>query len=208
MIWYHGRTVWESGLFPILDESWCIWFVNFCLQLPPEWTDQFESGIQVWSKNFRTIIGPFSSPVSICLIIEGLFFFSLEQTIAVIQAGHGLLQLGSCKIVSFFFADSWLVLAKFESLLIFTSTDFIDTWRSAFCVEDETYIWIFRIPIWFLLITAILFNKKYFIHNPNSSYEATNYADSPSSSIQLGRSKAYSYIKSCSFISKFSKLIY
>jgi hypothetical protein len=37
--------------------------------LPPEWTDQFESGI---------------------------------QTIAVIQAGHGLLQLGSCKIVSSF----------------------------------------------------------------------------------------------------------
>ncbi|KAF2286044.1 hypothetical protein GH714_009947 [Hevea brasiliensis] len=35
--------------------------------LPPEWTDQFESGI---------------------------------QTIAVIQAGHGLLQLGSCKIGS------------------------------------------------------------------------------------------------------------
>ncbi|KAL9248574.1 RICE SALT SENSITIVE 3-like protein, partial [Drosera capensis] len=34
--------------------------------LPPEWTDQFESGI---------------------------------QTIAVIQAGHGLLQLGSCKII-------------------------------------------------------------------------------------------------------------
>ncbi|CAA6668674.1 unnamed protein product [Spirodela intermedia] len=34
--------------------------------LPPEWTDQFASGI---------------------------------QTIAVIQAGHGLLQLGSCKIV-------------------------------------------------------------------------------------------------------------
>jgi hypothetical protein len=36
------------------------------LQLPPEWTDQFASGI---------------------------------QTIAVIQAGHGLLQLGSCKII-------------------------------------------------------------------------------------------------------------
>ncbi|CAK9182986.1 unnamed protein product [Ilex paraguariensis] len=35
--------------------------------LPPEWTDQFESGI---------------------------------QTIAVIQAGHGLLQLGSCKIIA------------------------------------------------------------------------------------------------------------
>ncbi|KAB2032572.1 hypothetical protein ES319_D05G383600v1 [Gossypium barbadense] len=35
--------------------------------LPPEWTDQFDSGI---------------------------------QTIAVIQAGHGLLQLGSCKIIS------------------------------------------------------------------------------------------------------------
>ncbi|GMJ05263.1 hypothetical protein like AT5G53900 [Hibiscus trionum] len=34
--------------------------------LPPEWTDQFDSGI---------------------------------QTIAVIQAGHGLLQLGSCKII-------------------------------------------------------------------------------------------------------------
>ncbi|KAI3466095.1 hypothetical protein Pfo_022758 [Paulownia fortunei] len=34
--------------------------------LPPEWTEQFESGI---------------------------------QTIAVIQAGHGLLQLGSCKII-------------------------------------------------------------------------------------------------------------
>uniref|UniRef100_J3N825 Transcription factor MYC/MYB N-terminal domain-containing protein n=1 Tax=Oryza brachyantha TaxID=4533 RepID=J3N825_ORYBR len=34
--------------------------------LPPEWTDQFASGI---------------------------------QTIAVIQAGHGLLQLGSCKII-------------------------------------------------------------------------------------------------------------
>ncbi|XAR68316.1 hypothetical protein NMG60_11003401 [Bertholletia excelsa] len=34
--------------------------------IPPEWTDQFESGI---------------------------------QTIAVIQAGHGLLQLGSCKII-------------------------------------------------------------------------------------------------------------
>ncbi|KAL2523560.1 Serine/threonine-protein kinase WNK (With No Lysine)-related [Abeliophyllum distichum] len=34
--------------------------------LPPEWTDQFESGI---------------------------------QTIAVLQAGHGLLQLGSCKII-------------------------------------------------------------------------------------------------------------
>ncbi|XP_075488184.1 protein RICE SALT SENSITIVE 3 isoform X1 [Primulina tabacum] len=34
--------------------------------LPPEWTDQFESGI---------------------------------ETIAVIQAGHGLLQLGSCKII-------------------------------------------------------------------------------------------------------------
>ncbi|KAL8144979.1 protein RICE SALT SENSITIVE 3-like [Apium graveolens] len=34
--------------------------------VPPEWTDQFESGI---------------------------------QTIAVIQAGHGLLQLGSCKII-------------------------------------------------------------------------------------------------------------
>ncbi|KAI4366065.1 hypothetical protein MLD38_021989 [Melastoma candidum] len=34
--------------------------------LPPEWTDQFESGI---------------------------------QTIAVIQAGHGLLQLGSCKVI-------------------------------------------------------------------------------------------------------------
>uniref|UniRef100_A0A2P2KJ84 Transcription factor MYC/MYB N-terminal domain-containing protein n=1 Tax=Rhizophora mucronata TaxID=61149 RepID=A0A2P2KJ84_RHIMU len=34
--------------------------------LPPEWTDQFESGI---------------------------------QTIAVIQAGHGVLQLGSCKII-------------------------------------------------------------------------------------------------------------
>ncbi|CAN6869373.1 unnamed protein product [Brassica oleracea var. botrytis] len=36
------------------------------MQIPPEWTDQFESGI---------------------------------QTIAVIQAGHGLLQLGSCKII-------------------------------------------------------------------------------------------------------------
>lgn len=36
------------------------------MQLPPEWTDQFASGI---------------------------------QTIAVIQAGHGLLQLGSCKII-------------------------------------------------------------------------------------------------------------
>ncbi|CAI0408426.1 unnamed protein product [Linum tenue] len=35
--------------------------------LPPEWTDQFDSGI---------------------------------QTIAVIQAGHGLLQLGSCKIIA------------------------------------------------------------------------------------------------------------
>lgn len=35
--------------------------------IPPEWTDQFASGI---------------------------------QTIAVIQAGHGLLQLGSCKIIS------------------------------------------------------------------------------------------------------------
>ncbi|GLT83328.1 hypothetical protein SLE2022_016230 [Rubroshorea leprosula] len=35
--------------------------------IPPEWTDQFESGI---------------------------------QTIAVIQAGHGLLQLGSCKIIT------------------------------------------------------------------------------------------------------------
>ncbi|PPR87965.1 hypothetical protein GOBAR_AA32734 [Gossypium barbadense] len=51
--------------------------------LPPEWTDQFDSGI---------------------------------QTIAVIQAGHGLLQLGSCKISSFskcnfwvFFDFSWLV---------------------------------------------------------------------------------------------------
>jgi hypothetical protein len=43
--------------------------VKNLLQLPPEWTDQFESGI---------------------------------QTIAVIQAGHGLLQLGSCKIVSSF----------------------------------------------------------------------------------------------------------
>ncbi|WZZ89327.1 hypothetical protein YC2023_117906 [Brassica napus] len=36
------------------------------MQIPPEWTDQFESGI---------------------------------QTIAVIQAGHGLLQLGSFKII-------------------------------------------------------------------------------------------------------------
>ncbi|CAN7139750.1 unnamed protein product [Brassica rapa subsp. narinosa] len=36
------------------------------MQIPPEWTDQFESGI---------------------------------PTIAVIQAGHGLLQLGSCKII-------------------------------------------------------------------------------------------------------------
>ncbi|KAI3732957.1 hypothetical protein L1987_64170 [Smallanthus sonchifolius] len=34
--------------------------------IPPEWTEQFDSGI---------------------------------QTIAVIQAGHGLLQLGSCKII-------------------------------------------------------------------------------------------------------------
>ncbi|KAF2571915.1 hypothetical protein F2Q70_00004882 [Brassica cretica] len=40
--------------------------VLLMLYIPPEWTDQFESGI---------------------------------QTIAVIQAGHGLLQLGSCKII-------------------------------------------------------------------------------------------------------------
>ncbi|WZZ21075.1 hypothetical protein YC2023_122462 [Brassica napus] len=40
-------------------------FINL-MQIPPEWPDQFESGI---------------------------------QTIAVIQAGHGLLQLGSCKII-------------------------------------------------------------------------------------------------------------
>lgn len=32
-----------------------------------------------------------------------LFCSLFDQTIAVIQAGHGLLQLGSCKIVSFFF---------------------------------------------------------------------------------------------------------
>ncbi|KAL5147220.1 Protein RICE SALT SENSITIVE 3 [Glycine soja] len=44
-----------------------MWEDGFCRgRLPPEWIDQFESGI---------------------------------QTIAVIQAGHGLLQLGSCKII-------------------------------------------------------------------------------------------------------------
>ena len=32
--------------------------------------------------------------------------FCFQQTIAVIQAGHGLLQLGSCKIVSFHFHSS------------------------------------------------------------------------------------------------------
>ncbi|MCL7048024.1 hypothetical protein MKW94_020858 [Papaver nudicaule] len=40
---------------------------NIFGRIPPEWTDQFNSGI---------------------------------QTIAVIQAGHGLLQLGSCKIIA------------------------------------------------------------------------------------------------------------
>uniref|UniRef100_A0A6N2M384 Transcription factor MYC/MYB N-terminal domain-containing protein n=1 Tax=Salix viminalis TaxID=40686 RepID=A0A6N2M384_SALVM len=60
--------------------------------LPPEWTDQFESGI---------------------------------QTIAVIQAGHGLLQLGSSKIIH---EDLHFVLRMrhtFESLatnLLFSST--------------------------------------------------------------------------------------
>ncbi|CAL0333751.1 unnamed protein product [Lupinus luteus] len=44
--------------------------------IPTEWTDQFESGIQII-----------------------VFLCSNGQTIAVIQAGHGLLQLGSCKII-------------------------------------------------------------------------------------------------------------
>jgi hypothetical protein len=35
-------------------------------------------------------------------------FESGIRTIAVIQAGHGLLQLGSCKIVSLFYFGSWL----------------------------------------------------------------------------------------------------
>ncbi|PPS16451.1 hypothetical protein GOBAR_AA04153 [Gossypium barbadense] len=51
---YGNYTIWLNALY-IYD-----------LMLPPEWTDQFDSGI---------------------------------QTIAVIQAGHGLLQLGSCKIM-------------------------------------------------------------------------------------------------------------
>ncbi|PPD74179.1 hypothetical protein GOBAR_DD28896 [Gossypium barbadense] len=51
---YGNYTIWLNALY-IYD-----------LMLPPEWTDQFDSGI---------------------------------QTIAVIQAGHGLLQLGSCKII-------------------------------------------------------------------------------------------------------------
>ncbi len=34
-------------------------------------------------------------------------YVSMEQTIAVIQAGHGLLQLGSCKIVSFYSSSFW-----------------------------------------------------------------------------------------------------
>ncbi|KAH0468807.1 hypothetical protein IEQ34_002039 [Dendrobium chrysotoxum] len=50
--------------------------------LPPEWTDQFASGIQA---RINSALSPVSHSFS---------------TIAVIQAGHGLLQLGSCKIVS------------------------------------------------------------------------------------------------------------
>ncbi|TKY66493.1 Transcription factor MYC/MYB N-terminal [Spatholobus suberectus] len=64
--------------------------------LPPEWIDQFESGI---------------------------------QTIAVIQAGHGLLQLGSCKIVSkfvyiIFFSLFYTIFRLFMHNLKFTVTTF------------------------------------------------------------------------------------
>lgn len=63
------------------------------LQLPPEWTDQFASGIQA-----RAGALVLSAEFSLVFLINTIC--CCVQTIAVIQAGHGLLQLGSCKIVS------------------------------------------------------------------------------------------------------------
>ncbi|KHG01101.1 hypothetical protein F383_20732 [Gossypium arboreum] len=58
--------MWEDGFCKGRVTTECLEEIEGEDPLPPEWTDQFDSGI---------------------------------QTIAVIQAGHGLLQLGSCKII-------------------------------------------------------------------------------------------------------------
>ncbi|PWZ10322.1 Transcription factor bHLH155 [Zea mays] len=60
--------------------------------LPPEWTDQFASGIQA-----RAGALVLSAEFSLVFLINTIC--CCVQTIAVIQAGHGLLQLGSCKII-------------------------------------------------------------------------------------------------------------
>lgn len=99
---------------------WC-----YLLQLPPEWIEQFESGIQVWTEWIYSML---------LLLSESFYFFnvlyfqschlllslcfSLCQTIAVIQAGHGLLQLGSCKIVSKFEYNSFFLFYLDSFLLV------------------------------------------------------------------------------------------
>ncbi|BAT92590.1 hypothetical protein VIGAN_07134800 [Vigna angularis var. angularis] len=72
--------------------------------LPPEWTDQFESGIQVRAESLLVLFGfccYYRSQQIFVLHFSTQFYLLLlhDQTIAVIQAGHGLLQLGSCKII-------------------------------------------------------------------------------------------------------------
>ena len=65
--------------------------------------------------------------------------FIFDQTIAVIQAGHGLLQLGSCKIVSFLLLR-FLLSCFFDLVVISGCFVSLDSRRSSFCVEDEANV--------------------------------------------------------------------
>ncbi|ONM37205.1 Serine/threonine-protein kinase WNK (With No Lysine)-related [Zea mays] len=80
-------------------EGWVLYWVGAVqVQLPPEWTDQFASGIQARELFDSPAEFSFVFIINIVLVTF-VFFLSALQTIAVIQAGHGLLQLGSCKII-------------------------------------------------------------------------------------------------------------
>lgn len=138
----------------LLFLSWFYWI----LQLPPEWTDQFDSGIQVF------LFMPFMCLWFCFRVLPFVLSWSAAtpdycgDTSWSWASSARFLQ--DCEFCLGVLISSGSVENRLMGFLFLFFGFLSDSWRSSLCAEDETYFWIIRLPIWVLPVSIILINKE------------------------------------------------
>lgn len=171
----------------LLPTNYCSWMIDhlfliYQLQLPPEWTEQFDSGIQVSLNSLLISLHSFSS-------INAKFVFDFDLPDYCCYSGWAWPTsawfLQDCEFLIEPFLDRvgsdwvcvWVLFCWFECL---------DTRRPSFCAENEAHFRVIRVSVRILSITAVFFHSECFVFIHSSSKAAGNADPAAPSPVQLG----------------------